>query len=525
MRSSQGKTPKIITIEQLIAKRNELAIAGYSLVHCHGCFDIVHPGHIQHLKFAAEQGDRLIVSVTADEFVNKGPDRPMFGHDLRAENIAALEFVEWVCIHHQATAVDLLEMLKPDIYIKGAEYAQKRDPRFDQEREVIESNGGRVVFSSGDIVYSSTAIVESIRSSSRPDPAVGQISRLSELNDFSTSRVARMLEQSKQKRVLVVGETIIDTYVQCQWPEIAEEHPILSLRPTSSSQFDGGAAVIAKHLSKLGVDVTLATPVSSQEWIRHAEQDGLQVLPMHTDDELPEKKRYLVGREKVVKLDCTNRISIDEKQRVEFIDAISDQKFDALILADFGLGMLSEGFVKQIVDSMRDHVDCIVGDVSGTRSELLSMRDFDILCPCESEIRFAMRDQHSTLEEVAKRFREQMGVRWLFVTLGKDGVMILDDSDQIVHLPALSNDPIDVLGCGDALLVGACLSMLGGLNIIESAYVGSLTASIEGSTLGNVPVSGIQLLSKAQEIAALYAHEISSQSSFQDVVNAHQSRS
>ncbi|MDF1808583.1 MAG: PfkB family carbohydrate kinase [Phycisphaerales bacterium] len=524
MHSSRNQSSKIITLEQMLAKREELSIAGYSLVHCHGCFDIVHPGHIQHLKFAAAQGDRLVVSVTADEFVNKGTDRPMFGHNLRAENIAALEFVEWVCIHHQETAVDLLDQIKPDIYIKGAEYAQKRDPRFDQEREVVELNGGRVVFSSGDIVFSSSAIVDSIRNSSRSDPGVGQIKALSNQNDFSSSRVAQMLERAKGKRVLVVGETILDTYVQCQWPEIAEEHPILSLRPTSSKQYDGGAAIIAKHLHSLGASVTLATPVCSEEWIERVEHDGVQVFPIETKTELPEKIRYLVGREKVVKLDCTNRINLEQQQRSALINAISEEKFDAIVLADFGLGMLSDGFVKHVVESTKGRVECIVGDVSGTRSELLSMIGFDILCPCESEIRFAMRDQHSTLEDVARRFQEHNKVRWLFVTLGQGGVMMLDESGHIVRLPALSNDPVDVLGCGDALLVGVSLSLLGGLNIVESGYVGSLTAAIEGASLGNVPVSNSQLLSKAQQLAAMYAHELSSEEAFQVIEKADSSR-
>ncbi|MEX0876455.1 MAG: adenylyltransferase/cytidyltransferase family protein [Phycisphaerales bacterium] len=154
---------KVISAEQLGALRPALAARGQTLVQCHGCFDIVHPGHIRHLRFAAAQGDRLVISVTADAFVNKGPGRPMFSHDLRAENMAALEFVDWVVVHHAATAAGLLRLVRPDVYIKGAEYATNGDPRFEEERGIVESLGGRVLFSSGDVVFSSTSLVESIR--------------------------------------------------------------------------------------------------------------------------------------------------------------------------------------------------------------------------------------------------------------------------------------------------------------------------------------------------------------------------
>lgn len=169
MQPESLRITKVVSAEQLGALRPTLAARGQTLVQCHGCFDIVHPGHIRHLRFAAAQGDRLVISVTADAFVNKGPGRPMFSHDLRAENMAALEFVDWVVIHHAPTATDLLKVVRPDIYIKGAEYAINGDPRFAEERGIVESFGGRVLFSSGDVVFSSTSLVESIRAGSEED--------------------------------------------------------------------------------------------------------------------------------------------------------------------------------------------------------------------------------------------------------------------------------------------------------------------------------------------------------------------
>src|SRR4051812_20976075 len=154
-----GPLRKICTLEQLIEFRRAAHAAGRTVVHCHGCFDIVHPGHIHHLQFARSLGDILIVSVSADSHVNKGVDRPLIPDDLRATTLAALECVDAVYLNTDATAVELLDQLQPDVYVKGQEYAHNSDPRFLAERDTVTRHGGRVVFSSGDVVYSSTAII------------------------------------------------------------------------------------------------------------------------------------------------------------------------------------------------------------------------------------------------------------------------------------------------------------------------------------------------------------------------------
>src|SRR5262245_37524814 len=142
---------KILTLQQLLDLRAGAADSGRTLVHCHGCFDIVHPGHIHHLEYARSLGDLLVVSVSTDTNVNKGVDRPLIPDDLRAKSLAALECVDAVYLNPDPTAVQLLEQLKPDLYVKGREYEKNFDPRFAAERETVTRNGGRVVFSSNDI--------------------------------------------------------------------------------------------------------------------------------------------------------------------------------------------------------------------------------------------------------------------------------------------------------------------------------------------------------------------------------------
>ncbi len=512
MQRGASISDKILTLEELIVVRKEISRAGETLVQCHGCFDIVHPGHIRHLQFAVAQGDRLIVSITADAFVNKGPNRPMFTHDLRAENLAALAFVDLVYIHHEATAVELLGDVKPDVYIKGAEYATADDQRFHDERKIVESNNGRVVFSSGDVVFSSTAIVEAIQKVSRPDPDIEQLAELSKKHDFSTPSIGRTLDAASSKRVVVVGETILDTYTHCQWPEIADEHPMLSLKPISSEQFDGGAAIVAQHLAALGTRPVLYTPIpksfDARPFIERMNEQGVEVMPIVVDGLMPEKKRFVVGRDKVMKLDCTSSFQLDTQQQqlvVKQVLSLSD--VECLVLTDFGLGMLGNGLAESLCASLRDQVGLIIGDVSGVRSSLLNMRGADVLCPSETELRLAMNDYDSTVVDVARGLIAKTQSVVVVVTLGGDGLVIVSGDDEI-RLPALSHDPIDVLGCGDALLASMCASMLGGGGLVESAYVGSIAAAIAGSVMGNAVVGKSQVITRGQSFGAQFAHSV-----------------
>src|SRR5262245_63288502 len=92
---------------------------GQVVVQAHGTFDLLHIGHVRHLQAARELGDVLVVTVTADRFVNKGPGRPAFTETLRAEMLASLQYVDLVAINPEPDAVGAIAAIKPDVYVKG----------------------------------------------------------------------------------------------------------------------------------------------------------------------------------------------------------------------------------------------------------------------------------------------------------------------------------------------------------------------------------------------------------------------
>src|SRR5687768_10889145 len=210
---------KICLLEVLLDLRARAARDGRTVVHCHGCFDIVHPGHIHHLQHARSLGDLLVVTVSSDGNVNKGADRPLIPDDLRAASLAALECVDWVYVNPHATAVELLHALRPDVYVKGREYESNNDPRFLAERDAVTRHGGRVVFSSGDVIYSSTALIHHMGGLDLFNEE--KVRRYTRQYELGGPVLHRLVGSFRGRRVVVVGDYVLDRYHFCEATGVA----------------------------------------------------------------------------------------------------------------------------------------------------------------------------------------------------------------------------------------------------------------------------------------------------------------
>lgn len=535
---SRNAGEKILTLAELSQHRLAARAAGKRVVHCHGCFDIVHPGHIRHLRQAKSMGDILLVSITGDSQINKGKGRPLIPEELRAENLAAIDFVDWVYIDPNKTAADLLNTVAPDIYIKGKEYEHNRDPRFLEERDIVERSGGRVVFSSGDIVFSSTALIAAMEQS--VDPFQKRLSQLCEYPELAGPELMGLISRFRGKRVVVVGEVILDTYILCDRPEVAGESPIMTLRPIERRQYDGGAAILARHLAAMGARPVLVTALPDDAEGHALRQrlliEGVEVRSIATTTPIPEKQRFLVGSQKVMKLDLVQPMVLDSSQQRKFVDLAASAAQEtagsllgdgshAGIIADFGLGLFSPVLASRMCTALRPHVGVLAGDVSGKRSNLLSMHHMDLVTPSEGEARESLRAFGEGLPLVMWKLLERGHSKAAIVTMGPDGLIGFErlpgipigaataeptareasppegDRDALVyttklrgeHVPALCPMGVDPLGCGDSLLAAATLTLASGGSLLAASFLGACAAAAQVQRLGNVPISSADL--------------------------------
>jgi rfaE bifunctional protein kinase chain/domain/rfaE bifunctional protein nucleotidyltransferase chain/domain len=498
---------KVCNLERLLSVREQARHAGRTVVHCHGCFDIVHPGHILHLQYARSLGDELIVTVSADPHVNKGVDRPLIPDDLRAGSLAALECVDWVHVNAQPTAVELLQQLKPDIYIKGKEYERNFDPRFLAERDAVTQAGGKVVFSSGDVVYSSTALIDTL--GDRDGLMDEKVARFRDRFGLSGPALQRLLGQFSELKVVVVGDYILDRYHFCDATGVAGEGPMMALRHLQQQDFDGGAAVIASHAAALGAQASLITSLTEDSASNAASMRlkaaGISVQSSGHRKQTVTKNRYLVDQTKLFKVDDGPVCPIDSRTEARLAETIlaAAQGAAAVIFADFGYGLVTESLLDHIMPDLRKNVPILTADVSGRQASLLRFKSVDLLCPTEREVRETLHDFSGGLGAVVWDLLQATEARQAIITMGKQGLVTFWKHQQepgakperlsSEYLPAFSRYVVDPLGCGDALLATASLTLAAGGSLQAAAYLGALAAAVEIRELGNQPVTARQL--------------------------------
>jgi len=158
---SRYLTQKLKSREELPPLADQLRREGKRIVLANGCFDLLHVGHIRYLIGAKELGDVLLVGVNSDQSIRllKGPPRPLFPQEERAEILAALTCVDYITIFPELTVECLLLTLKPDIHAKGTDYTEESVP----EAVVVRSYGGRVAIVGDPKNHSSSEIISGVK--------------------------------------------------------------------------------------------------------------------------------------------------------------------------------------------------------------------------------------------------------------------------------------------------------------------------------------------------------------------------
>ncbi len=496
---------KIVDSDRLLRAVAQARAAGQTIVQCHGCFDIVHPGHIRYLEFARQQGDLLIVSLTGDSEVSKGDQRPYIPQELRAENLAALMPVDYVYINPAPTAQRILGQIKPDVYVKGREYERSTDPGFLSEKAAVERYGGRIIFSSGEIVFSSTELIGRISKS--PDAQSHRLRLICKRYSISADSIETTLEHFRDLNVLIVGDIVVDRYVLCDALSVASESPMISLVQRDERSYVGGAAIVARHVAGLGAHAFLLSAGAADQQTRIVrkvlEAEGVESHLIESRPAIVEKTRFLAENTKLFKVDKAQRLPLDSVAQRHAAVIIEQQSkiADAVIFCDFGYGMITGGLLSRVLPTLRQNVRTLTADASGGRASLLGFGNVNLLCPTERELRAMLNDYESGLSAVAWQLLDKTQARHLFVTLDKCGMVVFERPDQqrgspewsgrlrSEPLPSFAGHAVDRLGCGDALLAAATLSLTAGDSLMQAAYIGNAAAAIELSTPGNAPIA------------------------------------
>jgi rfaE bifunctional protein kinase chain/domain/rfaE bifunctional protein nucleotidyltransferase chain/domain len=496
-------TKKIIDLRELAERSRQLRAEGKRVVMCHGTFDLMHIGHIRHLQRAKQEGDVLLVTVTGDAYVNKGPGRPVFNEQLRAENLAALGCIDFVVINHAVTAVEALHKIRPSIYAKGSDYRSHGEDvtgNITREQEAVEAHGGHI-FYTDEITFSSSNLLN--EHFGVFDPETSDF-----LKDFRErwpeKEVHRMIASLSEMNILVVGDAIIDQYHYTTPLGQTGKGSFLAVCYESEEQFAGGAIAVANHIAGFAKSVTLVTGLgaidSHERFIREKLRENVEPVFFTFTDAPTVTKRRFVDRDlsKLFEVYFFRENSVlgdTEDQVCQWLDAKA-AGYDAVVVPDFGNGFISPGMIA-VFEAKAKFLAVNTQINSGNRGYhvIHRYRQADFVSLNEPELRMAAHNRHDPLEVVAEEVGERVRVKYLAVTRGTKGVMMHDRGRKVFHkVPALSTKVVDRVGAGDAFLSLAGLCVAKGLDPEVAAFVGSVAAAIDVQIVCNrEPVNPIDL--------------------------------
>lgn len=438
-----------------------------------------------------------MVTITRDRHVHKGPGRPVFNEELRAQTLAALEMVDYVCLADHPTAVECIRKLKPHLYVKGKEYLDEKGDltgAISEETKAVEESGGEIFFTTDGVVFSSSNLINQFMGILSTD----QKSYLSDIRQkyLSDRPLIEALQELKNLRVLLVGDAILDEYVTCEPLGQSLKHPLVVNRYLREERFYGGVLAVANQLAHFCARVDLMTVLGTGNV--SAESLGSQLMPnvhLHafTRPDAPTvvKRRYLYddADRKIFEI-CT----IDDRDIAQSLETQISQQIqelapqtDLAMISDYGHGTVTARIASEVRAGSRFLAVNAQTNSANLGYNLITKKytRVDFACVDEPEARLALQDKHGKIELLGELLRTRLHAERLIITRGKMGSLGFDSDGGIWRAPSLAAQIVDRVGAGDAFFaVAAPLASLGKpLDLVS--FIGNALAAHAVEIVGN----------------------------------------
>ena len=409
----------------------------------------------------------------------------------------AISLVDHAFILHDDVE-DFIAALRPAAVAKGKEF----ESQFNPEKQVVEQYGGQLLFSSGDVVFSSLDLL-------RTEFHELNISTIAKPRDFparhgfDVGMLKAELRKFANLRALVIGDLIVDEYINCDALGMSQEDPTIVVTPVLTERFIGGAGIAAGHARGLGCHTKFVSVAGDDEAARFAAESlrkyGVE-SDIITDNSRPTtlKQRFRASNKTLLRVSHLRQHAIDRSIQQKCLDAVQKSigSIDLLVFSDFNYGCLPQSLVDAIGALCREHNVPMMAD-SQSSSQIGDVSRFEnmlLLKPTEREARLAMRDFNSGLVVLAESLRIKANPQNLILTLGGEGILIHAESNVeegwlTDRLPAMNRAPKDPAGAGDSFLISMSLALVAGVDIWRAAYLASLAAACQVGRIGNVPLT------------------------------------
>ena len=486
---------KIMSVQDVAAIVHRMRQAGKTVVQAHGTFDLLHVGHVRHMEAAKELGDVLVVTVTADRFVNKGPGRPVFNEGLRAEMLASLQYVGLVAINPEPDAVSAITAIRPDIYVKGQDYEKAEEDvtgKIVAERNAVEAHGGRIHFTH-EVMFSSTELIN--RHFNVFDPAVSRHLNGLRGNGFLAESLG-LIERIRDYRVVLVGDAIIDEYQYVVPMGKPPKESVIAGRYQDREIFAGGVLAAANHVASFckKVDViTCVGPIEShEEFIRTSMRPNIELHVLRRPTAPTTLKRRFVdpsNMRKLFELYVMDDNPLAEEMSAELDRLISElaPAANVVIATDFGHGLIGPSAVQTLVEySPFLAVNAQSNSANMGYNLITRYPSADYVCIDAPEARLAVGDRVSPIGDVAhKILSEHVECSKIIITHGKNGCVTHERGGETHAIPAFARNVVDTVGAGDAFLAVTAPLVAAGGSMDKVGFIGNVVGALKVEIVGH----------------------------------------
>ena len=462
-----------------------------------GKFEVLHPGHLRLFRFARELGDHLIVGVLSDKLAKEQTSQLIIPEDLRVEGVQSHSEIDEVVFVKDSVSKTIKD-LKPDYVVKGKEHESLSN----EEQDVVEEYGGRLVFSSGEVVFSSLDLLKNL---SGVKPKIANLpSDYLDRHEIEKNTLISTLEKFSNLNICIIGDLIIDEYISCDPLGMSQEEPSIVVKPIGSEKFIGGAGIVSAHAASLGAKVNYFG-VSGNDETRDFALEKLKEYGVNStlilDESRPttRKLRYRAQEKTLFRVSYLHQDSIGQNLQKNMVKELENviSESDLVVFSDFNYGCLPQTLVNNLIMTADSQASSQTGDIS-------RFKGMDLIMPTEREARVALRNQEDGLVVLLEKLRKKSDTNNIILKLGVDGALLSvkekNLSPQIDRIPALNSSPRDIMGAGDSMLIGASLALaLKDTSPWLAGCIGSILAAHQVSQIGNIPLNLDRILQELKD--------------------------
>ena len=475
---------KIIKINSLlnILKKNKLKKIALS----HGVFDLLHHGHLRHFDEIKKKCDILIVSITTDNFVKKGIGRPFFKIKDRIYALSKLNNIDYIIESNDYSAVNIIKKIKPDLYCKGPDYKdiyKDRSKKILAEKKTVEKYNGKIFFTS-EITSSSSKLINSAYVFE--DNQLEFLKRIKK--KFNIASLESFLSDITNKKITLIGESIIDQYTELSVLNKSGKESILNYSKKNDHQYLGGILSVANNVSEFVNRLNLFSYIgNNKEYINLINKN----LKKNINPKFVKKKgaptivkqrfidkysnRKILG---IYDLDDNYLDKFSEKLIIENIKKI--EKNSLVLLFDYGHGLFTPKIVSQL-NKRKDLYKSLNCQLNSSSIGLHSVQNYKnsfLITMNGSEIRHEMRNKNSSIMDLLYKFSKNITSRYFMVTMGKQGTILYDKlKNKTFNCPGFASSIVDKTGAGDSMIPIISLGLEYGIDEEVALLLGSIFAS------------------------------------------------